>query len=341
MKVDVSEIKQFRHCQRKWQFTSRNQFHLTTSVPFKAFKIGTVFHESLHRLYIGKPIEAVEEYIMDEMKGEDEKDIIMLRSMARGYAREVLPADMKKFYVVDIEYHFSFGLWEVAQLLGLDLSVVTMLRNLKEQGRDIQVVGSIDQIAIDRETNEVWGFEHKTAKSFRKEVYSWMDEQPRLYYIALMLWVQKYNADRLAVWAEAQKKYPKPQPVTVGGVYINEVKKLVRAFDSKRTPLTYPESDIRNFMLAFIRSVAECACAVEDPNVPRIPQPDFMTCSTCQFNLVCEKYKYADVKLEDILAEFSNDYKVRDADHLEDKNEVTVQPPQPPQHLQTILDQGK
>ena len=54
MIVDVSEIKEFRHCKRKWQLSSRNSFHLTPCVTPPAFKMGTVFHECWHKLYLGR-----------------------------------------------------------------------------------------------------------------------------------------------------------------------------------------------------------------------------------------------------------------------------------------------
>ena len=44
MIIDVSEVKEFRHCKRKWQLSSRNSFHLTPCVTPPAFKMGTVKH---------------------------------------------------------------------------------------------------------------------------------------------------------------------------------------------------------------------------------------------------------------------------------------------------------
>ena len=68
MITDVSEIKEFRHCKRKWQLSSRNSFHLTPCVTPPAFKMGTVFHECLHKLYLGKDEAEVEKYCTDQMK---------------------------------------------------------------------------------------------------------------------------------------------------------------------------------------------------------------------------------------------------------------------------------
>lgn len=332
MKVDVSEIKDFRHCTRKWQFASRNSFHLRPKVTPSAFKMGTVFHECLHRMYLGKLIDEVLEYMEHEMDGSDSKETTVLRSMVKGYMEQVMPEDEALYEVLDIEYHFEFSPIEVMSRLGIKPVDVPSSHRLY----DVTVVGSIDMIALNRETNEVWGFEHKTAKNFRNNTYLWMDEQPRLYFIALMLWVEAYNKRKNKEWLEKCNRITlatpieelrvcdlpsEPTPVKLGGVFINEVRKLVRMFDYKRSKLTYEASDIRNFMFSFFASCAECHKMVNKPYLPRVPQPDMMTCSTCSFNTLCQKYQYADVTVARVLAE-NDDFKVRESDHLDDKEEV-------------------
>lgn len=315
MIVDVSEIKDFRHCKRKWQLASRNSFHLRPVITPSAFKMGTVFHECLHKMYLGKPIAEVLSYMQNEMAGSDVKESLVLRSMISGYAYEVLPDDLDRFEILDIEYHFEFKPYDVMIELGIDPATFPGMELLK----DLIVAGSIDMIARDRYTNEIWGFEHKTAKNFRNDTFLWMDEQPRVYYVALMLWVIQYNL-------KIVKEHPndiEPKFVKLGGVFINEVRKLVRTFESKRSVLRYPMDDIRNFMISFFTSCAECHKLVNNQDLARVPQPDMMTCSTCMFNTICQKYQYADVQSEVILKDFENDFKVREADHLSDKEQVS------------------
>lgn len=326
IKLDCSEVKSFRHCKRKWQFESRNSFHLRPVVTPKAFKVGTVFHESLHKLYLGKCIGDVEQYIYDEMEGEEPKDTNILLSMIRGYNREVMPDDRETFKVLDIEHHFVLKPYAILEYFGIKSSEYPEMSRLQE----IEIHGSIDMIALNTAENAIYGFEHKTAKNFRSDSYLWMDEQPRLYFVAMMMWVAAYNLNNEMQW---EKQYghldpsvrpPKPPRARLGGIYINEVRKLVRMFEYKRSTLRYKESDIRNFMISFFLSCAECHKLVNRPDLPRIPQPDYMACSNCQFNTLCKKFMYADVKLEEILEEFKSEYKVRENDHLEDKQEVSV-----------------
>ena len=331
MIVDVSEIKEFRHCKRKWQLSSRNSFHLTPCVTPTAFKMGTVFHECLHKLYLGKDEAEVEKYCTDQMKYSDPKDATMLLSMIRGYSRNVIPSD-ERFVPLDIEWHFKFSPYELLDDLGCD--IVGRL-GIDTQLNDITIAGSIDMIALDTETNQIWGFEHKTAKNFRNDVYLWMDEQPRVYYAALKLWIGEYNKRRFSEWqdkvaefcaknpgADYEDVLPRPEKVTLGGVYINEVRKLVRAFDYKRSALKYPDDDLRNFLISFATSCAECHKYVDSPSIPRNPEPDMMTCMNCQYNTICQTYQYQNIDPNELLEEFSMEYKVREDDHLNEKTEV-------------------
>lgn len=337
MIVDVSEIKEFRHCKRKWQLSSRNSFHLTPCVQPKAFKLGTVFHECLHKLYLGKNEAEVEQYCTDQLKNDDPKDATLILSMVRGYSRNVIPAD-ERFVPIDIEWHFKFSPFDLLDAHGF---YVAHEMGIADALRDVTIAGSIDMIALDTETNQIWGFEHKTAKNFRNDIYLWMDEQPRVYYAALKQWVKQFNARSYKQWqdacAEVQKEYEQnggigvcpyqpaePTEVTLGGVYINEVRKLIRAFDYKRSPLRYPDDDLRNFMLSFATSCAECHKMVNNPNIPRNPEPDMMTCMNCQFNTICQTMQYQNVTLDGLLREFKLEYEVRKEDHLQEKEEVST-----------------
>lgn len=329
MFVDVSEIKEFRHCKRKWQLSSRNSFHLTPCIPPKAFKLGTVFHECLHKLYLGKDEAEVEQYCINQLKNDDPKDATMILSMVRGYSRNVIPSD-ERFVPIDIEWHFKFSPFELLDGMGY---YIAHEMGIDDALRDITIAGSIDMIALDTETNQIWGFEHKTAKNFRNDIYLWMDEQPRVYYAALKRWVDKFNERTFLQWFNAKAEFehqhtneeypvPQPEPVTLGGVYINEVRKLVRAFDYKRSPLRYPDDDLRNFMLSFVTSCAECHKMVNNPNLPRNPEPDMMTCMNCQYNTICQTFQYQNITLDKLLKEFNLEYEVRKSDHLNEKEEV-------------------
>ena len=355
MITDVSEIKDFRHCKRKWQLGSRNSFHLRPIVTPSAFKMGTVFHECLHKLYLGKDKEEVIKYLEGEMLTSDPKETLVLKSMVSGYAREVMPEDAK-FKVLDIEHHFKFKPFDLLDDKGKELAKQLTNGASADYFLNLEIAGSIDMIALNLEDNTVWGFEHKTAKNFRNSTYLWLDEQPRVYYAALQQWVDQYNMKQHEDWATkctamrdeylqqyghavAECEYtdvfklklpeepaypPAPPVVKLGGVYINEVRKLVRAFDYRRSALKYPEDDLRNFLLSFLTSCAECHKYATNEDIPRIPSPDMMTCQTCQYNTICQTFQYQNLTKDKVLTEFKLEFEERKQDHLDEKEEVTT-----------------
>lgn len=297
MKIDVSEIKTFRTCKRKWKLTSRNAFHLRPIETPKAFHMGTLFHESLHKLYLGISLDTVMEYVRDEMY-EDETALL---AMIPQYADKVIPYDLERFKVLDIEHKFAFN---------------------PDGNPDITVCGSIDMIVVDKETNEVFGFEHKTAKNFRDSTFLWMDEQPRVYTYALMRYIDRLNKKAFKKWNDECKQSkdvpPLPPRYKLGGIYINEVKKLLRNFDYNRTLCVYPDDDLENFMKYFFRSCAACKHAV-DTNDVSVPEPSYWNCQLCDFKSVCETYMYSTLNKERILKDFHDDVMEREVDHLDEK----------------------
>lgn len=289
MRVDVSEIKTYKTCKRQWKLSSRNQFHLRPCVTPPQFNLGTMFHEALHSLYLGVPLEKVMEIVKNDMT---ENEVALL-AMIPGYAKEVLPGDLERFQVLDIEHKFEF---------------VPCTRDGEVIDDEITVCGSIDMICVEKETNKIYGFEHKTAKNFRDTSFLWMDEQPRVYTFALMQYIDKLNEK------EGYQKY------TLGGIYINEVKKLLRKFSYQRTLCTYPDDDLDNFMEAFFGSCWAVKNSVDNDDVAA-PTPGYFQCQMCTFKGICETYMYSTLNKEQLLAEFQDEFVEREEDHLDEKVE--------------------
>lgn len=292
MRVDCSEIKTYRGCKRQWVLSSRNRFHLRPVATPPQLIAGTLFHEALHSLYLGTPVAEVMKTVEREV-GKD-PNLASLLAMVPGYAKNVLPGDLDRFEVLDIEHKFDFVPTNTAG------EVIDP---------DLHICGSIDMICRDLLTGAIYGFEHKTAKKFRDSSYLWMDEQPRLYYYALGLYVEEFN-----------QKHPDEIPATLGGIYLNEVKKLVRGFDYNRTLCTYPADDMKNFMWAFVQSCRQCKHDVECDD-PGIPNPSYFACQMCSYRAICETYMYSTLDKSLVLAEFEDEYTEREEDHLDEKVE--------------------
>lgn len=285
MRVDVSEIKTFRGCKRQWELSSRNRFHLQSFVTPKAFAMGTLFHESLHALYLGASIDKVMEMVKKEM---DPDNDLALLAMIPGYAREVLPEDLEMYQILDVEHKFSIPVTE-----------------------DLEICGSIDMIALNVLDNKIYGFEHKTAKNFRDETFLWMDDQPRVYTVALIQYLKKYN-----------EKHP-GNAAELGGIYINEVKKLLRQFQYKRTLCTYDQDDLYNYFNSFVSECRSCKAYVDSDRLAS-PSPSYFGCQNCEFKTICATYQYKKLDKREILDEFEFEFKERDQDHLDEKVERNV-----------------
>lgn len=344
MKIDVSEAKAFKACKRQWQLSSRNRMHLTPRVTPPQFEFGTLFHESLAELYLGVSLEKVMDMVRKEMRPETDAALL---AMIPGYFRNVLPEDMERYEVLDIEHHFEIAppTSEGELLFPLEHAKDPKTGELlyDDMGNPIMqssvlICGSIDMICLDPEQNMIYGFEHKTCKTFRDSTYIWMDEQPRVYTWALKEYVRQYNQRRHTAWLDACAEQdhicattgqipvypPEPVPAKLGGVYLNEVKKLLRSFQYQRTLCTYPEDDLDNFMKVFLSTCQQCKHMVDtDAYAP--PQPSYFACQMCSFNTICATYMYGNIDKEEILQEFEEEFKVRDVDHLEEKAERSVQ----------------
>ena len=289
MKVDVSEIKTYRTCRRQWLLSSRNRFHLRPVNPPAAFALGTIFHEALHQLYVGADSEKVMAWVRKEMQTDSDAALL---AMVPGYIKNVLAGDLDRFEVLDIEHRFLFTPTTV------DGEIIDP---------DLEVTGSIDMVVVERDTGLVYGFEHKTCKSFRDASYMWMDEQPRVYTYALKLFVEKYNSVHGTSYE-------------LGGIYINEVKKLLRDFQYQRTLCVYPEDDMENFMQGFFGSCVACKTSVEHNDVA-IPNPSYFSCQMCSYKSVCETYMYSTLDEIKVLEEFKAEFLKRQEDHLDEKVE--------------------
>lgn len=327
MKVDVSEIKTFKSCKRQWQLTSRNKFHLRPMVTPPQFAFGTIFHEALHMMYLGASLDKTMKMVRREMRNDGDAALL---TMVPGYFNNVLAGDLDRFKVLDIEHHFeiaprtSDGEYLFPMVHKVDKKTGELMYD--QAGQPIMesallVAGSIDMIVLDTETNAIYGFEHKTCKNFRDESYLWMDEQPRVYTWALEQYIAQYNKKMYDEWtAKGSPVQGQPVPAKLGGVYLNEVKKLLRNFQYKRTLCTYSDEDLDNFMQCFFADCLSCKRAVDNGGFAE-PKPSYMGCSMCDFKTICMTYMYENLDKETILNEFSEEFVEREEDHLEEKSE--------------------
>lgn len=317
MRVDVSEIKTFKSCRRQWQLSSRNKFHMRPIVTPPQFALGTIFHESLAQLYLGVPFDKVMAMVRREMQTDNDAALL---AMIPGYYNNVLPGDLDRYRVLDIEHHFEIApkTSDGEYLFPLEPMVDKATGEVQYDANgnplmvsSLLVCGSIDMIVLDEAQNKIYGFEHKTCKSFRDESYLWMDEQPRVYTWALREYVEEYNAKH-------------GTNCELGGVYLNEVKKLLRNFQYQRTLCAYTDEDLDNFMRSFFEDCLSCKHAVDNDSYAA-PKPSYFNCNMCSFKTICTTYMYADLNKNEVLDEFKEEFVERTEDHLEEKAERSTE----------------
>lgn len=289
MKIDVSEVKTFRECKRKHFYSSRNRYHLVPNVPRDNLIFGTQFHECLHSMYMGTPIETILEWIKNNVP--DRILFATMTNMIKGYYEGPYQQDIVDYTVLDIEKSFQYPL----------------ITN-EETGEVIDVCGSIDMLAVNNTTHMLTGFEHKTAKNFRPEVYDLIDEQPRIYYWAMKKMLNDWHAEGKHL-----------DIVGVDSIILNQCKKLQTKFQYLRSECRYDDEDLEQFMKSFKRSALLIGEGRDS-----LPEPGYMKCTMCDYADLCMHYGYKEANLNEVLDEFEGEFKVREMDHLEEKTDRIV-----------------
>lgn len=319
MKIDTSEIKTYRECHRKHEFSSRNRFHLRPIKPNDNLIFGTQFHEVLAMTYLGTSEDKILEWIAREVT--DPQANRMMSNMFEGYYHGPYQQDKERYVLVDIEKSFNYPVainplavldnspYEFKQVEGQWVAVDAN----GEMYDALCVCGSIDMVCIDTKTGKLVGFEHKTAKNFRPEVYDLLDEQPRVYSWALRKILEDYHAQGKLL-----------EVTEVGPIYLNQVKKLLSKFDYQRVTCAYTDADLKNFMKLFVRDMDRIAIYEGDPE-DSLPTPGYMKCQMCDYADLCMHYGYADIQLDDLTKEFDGEFEVREHDHLEEKTSRHVE----------------
>ena len=318
MKIDTSEIKTYRECHRKHEFSSRNRFHLRPIKPNDNLVFGTQFHEVLAMTYLGTSEDKILEWITREVT--DPQANRMMNNMFEGYYHGPYQQDKERYVLVDVEKSFNYPI-AINPLAVIDDHTVNhepweykyienqwvAIDSTGELYDAVCVCGSIDMVCIDTKTGKLVGFEHKTAKNFRPEVYDLLDEQPRVYSWALRKILDDYHAQGKLL-----------EVTEVGPIYLNQVKKLLSKFDYQRVTCSYTDADLDNFMKLFVSDMYRIAIHEGDPE-DSLPTPGYMKCQMCDYADLCMHYGYADIQLDDLTKEFDGEFEVRDHDHLEEK----------------------
>lgn len=283
--IDVSEVKAFRECERKWAFSSRNKLHLRAKEQKLPLRMGTVFHKAIERMYLGVDLKLKD--LTDEHEIED-KDAKMLELNLGGYYKNVLKQDLENFAVVDTEHRFNIPILSICP----DMYFVDIFNN------SINLTGSIDLVYRYRGTDTHGALEHKYIKNFRPDTYEQLDEQPKMYFYAI-----QHDFGNCKV------------------IGLNQIRKLKTKFDHARTHMIYTPEQIDNFLKNFVNSCIDISYAMQQQYFPCTPS--YMGCQLCDYAPLCldmNSLGTDDINIIDdeyLLSEFG--FEKRIIDHLDEK----------------------
>ena len=256
-------------------------------------------------MYLGADPEKVLEWVKSQSDVEHNPGEAALQSMVKGYVEELLSSDLERYKILEIEHHF-------------ERRIVPEISGISEE---VKLCGSIDMIVLEEHPKDsefplLWGFEHKTCKNYRSGAYAKLDDQLRVYNWALYKYL-----------GELKEAHKVPQDTQVGGVVLNETRKLLRKFENHRQVYYEDRMSLWRYINGLSRITDDMRATSHDLkkfNINPEPCADFMSCQMCEYNTICETYGSRLPGQNEILQEFEGEFQVRECDHLDEKVEREV-----------------
>jgi len=318
--IHISDIRSFRQCRRKWDWSSRLRRNLEPTVPYAPFFTGRAIHACLEYYYQdGTPLsESVYRYLAVEEENlktigalwpaEEktfEEQIYLIHSLLDHYALWV-EQDTRKYSDKNLEY--------LKLEVPFDIPMPMPSGNMSTAMR---LAGRFDGLVRHRETGELWIWEAKTTRSIGSLVGSLVnDEQCRLYAYAASL---IFDEPVVGVLYNMLKKTPptRPKPLKNGGLSKNKSINTTAFFYKRAIQEEYPDwsddtiddyyGDILMELqdkedLFFLRyplyvheyeiklmleGIYHTACEMLDRNIKTYPSPGWLNCNFCHFKAPC------------------------------------------------------
>lgn len=314
--IHISDIRTFRSCRRKWEWSSPLKQNLEPQVPYIPFFTGKALHAALEYYYRDAvPFnETVDKYLaseeanMEELtqlwdseKESFEEQVELIRDMIDHYAMWQLQ-DTRKYADRNLEF--------IALEQGFEIPLPGM-------PADVTLGGRFDGVVRHRETGEYWIWETKTSRSILELTKSLSnDEQCGVYMYAASQMLDVpiagvlYNIIRkkaptipntLQSGAISKAKnidttsfvyrstilehFPDWSEETIQEEY-GDILRTLLDNDSKyflRYPVYRSKTELKNLM----ENVLATAKEMVNPDLALYPAPSWNSCSFCQFRSPC------------------------------------------------------
>lgn len=275
----ANEIRTFCDCSRKRYYNSRDLLAIRSTKLTPALSIGTAVHKWLQHMYTTASALMLQR---DDFSIEAARDCV--QQAAASFAMEIDEDTAKTFNCITSEDNYRKQLAEdLTKYTVLACEAEFQLKDWPFEG--VLYHGQIDMIVLDRETQKIHFFEHKTCKDFRPEIYNRFDIQLHIYDV--------YG-----------RVYASSQDLEWGGMILNEIKKsrTDRGYASHRMYYNYSQQESDEFFNWLSRKTDAAVHSKHEPC------NGYMTCRVCDYAPICLKYGYeVPEDRESILAAFSDE----------------------------------
>lgn len=324
--VHVSDIKTFRDCRWRWDWSSNLRQNLQHKSPVPAFMLGRAVHYAMAAYYDGEdPIDAYEKYIekdlelyeyLEFVEGDAEK--------SRIYESVVLGRGMVAHYVEWAPHHDQG--WEILSTEHTEIWDVSKHYHLPP-GRDFAFNSRFDGVWRRKSDGTLWLKEFKTTRSMKETDFIDRDPQPRLYArVAEEAFGERIEGLLYTFMAKTVPEMPRvlqsgdlskaKNQNTTAELYMEAIKSYVydgMGLEGEQAEAMYLElqdeySDIINYYLEEAKEkyfkrillpltraeiditvdmLIENAEEMLDPSTPIYPAPSQMKCPRCPFRDPC------------------------------------------------------
>jgi len=317
--IHISDVRTFRQCRRKWEWSSPLKLNLEPYVVYPPFYTGRAIHQALEKHYLNGQdlIEAFEDYVRDEEKLMEEQGTLWPQEADTLEEQTVLAYNMLQHY--QAWQHFDDKKYSDKNLKFLEMEypfVVNMPTTKGGTSRTMRVAGRFDGLVYNTLTEEYYIWETKTTRSVSELTNSLSnDEQSALYLYAAR---KTFKVPIVGVlYNVLRKKAPTKPRVLQNGLlskaqidttpfhYYSCVKEICPDWEPEtvmefygdmimslqeneykyflRYPIYKSDAEVRNVMEGVFHTAKEML----NPRTVAYPAPGWLACNFCHFKGPC------------------------------------------------------
>jgi hypothetical protein len=227
--IHISDIRSFRSCRRKWQWSSPLKENLEQLVTYMPFFTGRAIHHCLEKYY--GPEHA---NMADSLEKFFETEKAVMEQLGALWPQEVASIDEQLFMMHELIQHYNE--WIVQdhkmysdsklEFISLEQEFKVPLPRAGRGGKSLTLGGRFDGIVRHKETGEYWIFETKTTRSIQELVHSLAnDEQCGVYLYAAQ---KMFNVPIVGILYNIMRKKSPAHP----GVLVNSMLSQAKSMDT-------------------------------------------------------------------------------------------------------------